>query len=90
MTVFRNEGQWDSSNVEFSDGRILSYDKVARTSAMRHIDYGLGVIDRRAFEVVPTAGSHDPGSVYQEMLRHGELAGSRSRSGFTRSAPRWA
>ena len=44
MTVFRNEGQWDTSNVEFRDGRILAYDKVARTPAMQYIDYGLGVL----------------------------------------------
>src|ERR1700722_9297284 len=25
MTVFRNEGKWDSSNVAFDDGRILAY-----------------------------------------------------------------
>ena len=31
MTVFRNEGRWDTSNVEFRDGRILAYDKVDRT-----------------------------------------------------------
>jgi NDP-sugar pyrophosphorylase family protein len=75
MTVFHNEGQWDTSNVEFRDGRLLAYDKVARTPAMRYIDYGLGVFDRRAFEVVPAAGPHDLSSVYQEMLRRGELAG---------------
>jgi NDP-sugar pyrophosphorylase family protein len=75
MTVFRNDGQWDTSNVEFRDGRILAYDKGARTPAMRHIDYGLGVFNRRAVEVVPEMGSCDLGLVYQEMLRQGELAG---------------
>jgi NDP-sugar pyrophosphorylase family protein len=74
MTVFANEGRWDTSNVEFRDGRILAYDKVDRTPAMRHIDYGLGVFDRRAFEVVPATGPHDLATVYQEMLRRGELA----------------
>jgi MurNAc alpha-1-phosphate uridylyltransferase len=43
MTVYRNEGLFDTSNVEFADGRIVTYDKKARTAAMRHIDYGLGV-----------------------------------------------
>jgi NDP-sugar pyrophosphorylase family protein len=75
MTVFRNEGRWDASNVEFRDGRILAYDKAARTPAMRHIDYGLGVLDRRAMEVVPEAGAFDLAAVYQELLRRGELAG---------------
>src|ERR1700674_1259850 len=41
MTVHRNEGRWDTSNVEFSEGVIRRYDKVVRTSAMLYIDYGL-------------------------------------------------
>jgi NDP-sugar pyrophosphorylase family protein len=75
MTVFRNEGQWDASNVEYRDGRILAYDKVARTPAMHYIDYGLGILERRAMEVVPETGACDLASLYQEMLRRGELAG---------------
>jgi NDP-sugar pyrophosphorylase family protein len=75
MTVFHNEGQWDTSNVEFRDGRIVAYDKAARTPAMHHIDYGLGVLDHRAFEVVPESGAFDLATVYREMLRRGELAG---------------
>jgi N-acetyl-alpha-D-muramate 1-phosphate uridylyltransferase len=75
MTVFRNEGQWDTSNVEFRDGRIVAYDKVARTPAMQYIDYGLSVWNRRAFDVVPESGSCDLAVVCQEMLRRGELAG---------------
>lgn len=75
MTVFRNEGRWDTSNVEFDGGRILAYDKVDRTPAMRYIDYGLGILDRRAMDVVPEAGACDLATVYQEMLRRGELAG---------------
>jgi NDP-sugar pyrophosphorylase family protein len=75
MSVFRNMGRWDTSNVEFRDGRILAYDRVARTPAMQYIDYGLGVWDQRAFDVVAETGSCDLAAVYQEMLRRGELAG---------------
>ncbi len=75
MTVFRNDGQWDTSNVEFRDGQILAYDKIARTAAMHYIDYGLGVWNRRAFGVVPETGSYNLAAVCQEMLRRGELAG---------------
>ena len=75
MTVFRNEGRWDTSNVEYRDGRILAYDKTARTPAMQYIDYGLGVLDRRAMEDVPESGCFDLAAVYREMLRRGELAG---------------
>jgi NDP-sugar pyrophosphorylase family protein len=75
MTVFCNQGQWDASNVEFRDGHILAYDKVHRTERMRHIDYGLGIFDRSAFDIVPQDGSFDLAVVYQEMLRRRELVG---------------
>ena len=58
MTVFQNEGHWDSSNVEFAAGRILAYDKKNPTPRMRSIDYGLGVFHRRAFaRIAPNSWS---------------------------------
>jgi NDP-sugar pyrophosphorylase family protein len=56
MTVFRNDGQWDKSNVEFSGGRILAYDKVTQSPAMQYIDYGLGILDQCALENVADSG----------------------------------
>jgi len=71
MTVFLNDGQWDASNVEFKEGRILAYSKKNRTSSMRYIDYGLGVFSAGAF--AGTAAT-DLADVYAELLRAGELA----------------
>ena len=34
MTVYRNENQWDRSNVQFENGRIVRYDKTAATAAI--------------------------------------------------------
>jgi NDP-sugar pyrophosphorylase family protein len=42
MTVFRNEGRWDDSNVVYRDGVVVKYDKRQRTADMSWIDYGLG------------------------------------------------
>ena len=85
MTVFRNEGRWDTSNVEFRDGRILAYDKAHARPAMRYIDYGLGILDRRAFDVVPESGLVTiwP-SVYQEMLSAGRARGVRGHGAVLR------
>ena len=52
MTVLRNQGQWDVSNVEFDGERIVSYDKRAPTRAMEWIDYGLGGLTVAALERV--------------------------------------
>src|ERR1700739_2744568 len=40
MTVYRNEGLYDASNVVFRDGAIVVYDKKARLPEMHHIEYG--------------------------------------------------
>jgi NDP-sugar pyrophosphorylase family protein len=74
MTVHCNEGRWDSSNVEFADNRILVYDKVNKSPAMQHIDYGLGAFRRRAFEEIPPGTFYDLATLYQELLQRGRLA----------------
>jgi NDP-sugar pyrophosphorylase family protein len=79
MTVFRNEGQWDTSNVEFEDGRILAYSKKNRTPRMRFIDYGLGVFRAEAFAVSQAA---DLADVYSSLLQAGELTGMEVEQRF--------
>ena len=70
MTVYRNQGRWDTSNVEFSGGSIVAYDKKNRTAGMQYIDYGLGVFKHEAFD-----GSHaDLAAVYADLLSTNQLA----------------
>ena len=40
MTVLRNQNQWDTSNVEFEDGRLIEYNKVAIKPKMNFIHIG--------------------------------------------------
>jgi len=82
MTVYRNEGQWDASNVEFDGARVVRYDKANRTPAMRHIDYGLGVLRREALAGVPADRPYDLAAVYQDLVRRGELAAWESPDRF--------
>ncbi|HTT66323.1 MAG TPA: nucleotidyltransferase family protein [Bryobacteraceae bacterium] len=79
MTVYRNEDRWDASNVEFTEGRIVAYDKKNRTARMRHIDYGLGVFSRAAFEDAPHA---DLADIYRGLLCRGQLAAFEVRERF--------
>jgi NDP-sugar pyrophosphorylase family protein len=75
MTVFRNDGQWDKSNIEFADGEIVRYDKRETTAAMRHIDYGLGCIRSEALAgFAPEGNRFDLALFYQSMLERRELA----------------
>jgi N-acetyl-alpha-D-muramate 1-phosphate uridylyltransferase len=82
MTVFKNDGQWDKSNVEFSNGRIIAYDKENQTPGMQYIDYGLGVFSCRAFEVVPEGQAYDLAYLYQRLSAGGELAACEVQERF--------
>jgi NDP-sugar pyrophosphorylase family protein len=75
MTVLCNDDQWDRSNVVFDNGRIMRYDKRRRTPDMRHIDYGLGVLQARALEAYPTGQALDLATVYQGLILQNQLAG---------------
>lgn len=74
MTVFCNDGRWDRSNVEYSEGRIWAYSKQNFTSQMRHIDYGLGVFKHSAFSTVPDHEPSDLTTLYRQLLELDQLA----------------
>lgn len=74
MTVYRNDGHWDPSNVEFADGCILAYGKQARTPRMHYIDYGLGVFRQSAFAGVPESSPSDLESLYRSLMQQDQLA----------------
>ena len=75
MTVYRNHGQFDASNVEMTAaGAIRVYDKKNRTPAMHHIDYGLGVFRASALQRVPPGAHFDLAELYRQLLADGELA----------------
>ena len=75
MTVFGNAGRWDTSNVEFADGRIVRYDKVDRTPSMQHIDYGLGVLEASVLAQYPNDRAFDLAELYRDLSRQGRIAG---------------
>ncbi len=82
MTVFRNEGAWDTSNVEFHDGELLRYDKRDRTSAMRHIDYGLSIFKASVFADHASGGKFDLADVQRDLVAQDRMAGYEVRERF--------
>ena len=75
MTVFLNNNQWDTSNVEFADGEIRNHDKVNRTAKMQYIDYGLGLFRAEAFADWPDDKPLDLADVYAALIKQGNVAG---------------
>lgn len=75
MTVFRNNNQWDRSNVLFKDGHIIHYDKKNETSDMQHIDYGLSILRAEVFEAYPADQPFDLSAIHQDLIARRQLAG---------------
>jgi NDP-sugar pyrophosphorylase family protein len=82
MTVFRNEGAWDTSNVEFSDAKLLRYDKRDRTPVMRHIDYGLSIFTAKVFADRAAGERFDLSDVQRDLVAQGRMAGYEVRERF--------
>jgi N-acetyl-alpha-D-muramate 1-phosphate uridylyltransferase len=75
MTLFRNEGRWDTSNVWFEEGAIRNYSKTNRTPEMKHIDYGLGILSANALVPRPQGQAFDLADIYRDLISRNELAG---------------
>jgi len=82
MTVYRNEGRYDTSNVVFHDGEITVYDKKHRLPEMRHIDYGLSLFKAAAFDSYSAGQPFDLAEVMSRLVREKQLAGYEVRERF--------
>lgn len=75
MTVLKNGNRWDKSNVLFSCGKLLEYNKQAPTEEMAYIDYGLGVLSAEVLLNYPEDQPFDLAEVYHRLSLDGRLAG---------------
>jgi len=72
MTVLRNEGRWDSSNVVYSDGLVTLYDKRSSAGGMLYIDYGLSALRR---SIIEESADTDLSTLFHRLSIAGRLAG---------------
>jgi NDP-sugar pyrophosphorylase family protein len=75
MTVYRNEGRYDTSNVVFRDGEIVVYNKKIKLPEMRHIDYGLSLFKSSVFDAYAANQVFDLAEVMGRLVREKQLAG---------------
>jgi NDP-sugar pyrophosphorylase family protein len=78
MTVFRNDGRWDASNVVLDGTGVRRYAKwlADPPPEMRWIDYGLLALRRRVIaERVPASQRFDLAPVCERLAAEGLLAG---------------
>ena len=85
MSVYLNDGQWERSNVVFSDGMVIRYEKGLTDipSEMRYVDYGLTVFRRSTIERwIPRDVVVDLADAFTALSAAGELAGYQAVGRF--------
>ena len=73
LTAYRNNGQWDQSNVLLREGRILKYDKKNPSPDMKHIDYGLSILKKSVVAGWPAGKAFDLADAYHELVERGQM-----------------
>ena len=74
MTVLRNDGRWDKSNVLFIKGQLIEYDKRSQRLDMKHIDFGVSILCRDVFGSYGGSKAFDLADVYRALSLTGRLA----------------
>ena len=82
MTVYQNNGAYDSSNVVLDRNHVLKYFKGNGNIEMTHIDYGLSIFKSSLFELYPMGYPLDLGDVCSNLSNSGLLAGHEVHERF--------
>jgi len=75
MTVFKNEGQWDSSNVIIENNSLVLYSKAHKNERMNYIDYGLGILSKKNFVGYMEKTTFDLAEIYNKLSLKRNLLG---------------
>ncbi len=85
MTVYLNDGEWERSNVVFSEGIVTRYEKglITFPSEMRYVDYGLSVFKRSTVDRwMPHDAVVDLSDTFTALSAAGDLAGYEAQGRF--------
>jgi MurNAc alpha-1-phosphate uridylyltransferase len=75
MTVYKNQNQFDKSNIDFSSGKVINYDKMDIKSSSNYIDYGLTYFNSSVFDQMPVGKAFDLSIVLKMLTQEKKLDG---------------
>jgi len=73
MSVFPNQGRWDSSNTKTDGAWVLAYEKGTTDPAFDHIDYGALALRRSLIEPLPTGQKLGLEEVQSRVAKMGRM-----------------
>ena len=82
LVVVRNDDRLQPSNTTVEGSRVTAYAKDAPPGTHAHLDYGLVLLRRRAFDGSPTAAAFDLGDVLRKLVEAKSLAAVEVEAAF--------
>ena len=86
LSVFKNDGLWDASNVLMKDGEIILFEKNHPDRdelGMNYIDYGISIVTKAAIlEHVPSGEKADLADVFHHLSLNGHLSAFEATQRF--------
>jgi NDP-sugar pyrophosphorylase family protein len=75
MAIYKNQNNYDKSNVQFSKDMPLKYSKKGKLDTMSYIDFGMNFFNRKAFENLELGRSFDLSEILEKLSDKNELEG---------------
>lgn len=75
MTILKNSNQWDKSNVSYSEGVLVAYNKEHPSPDMNYIDFGLGILSKKLFNSYEAGDKFDLSEIYRDLSNQSQLQG---------------
>ncbi len=82
MSVYENEGRWDTSNTQVTGELVARYEKGASDPALVFIDYGATALRREVIAALPEGQPRGLDQVQAVLARQGRLRAYRASDRF--------
>ncbi len=82
MAIFKNDGQWDASNVLSAGDWVVRYEKGTRDPAFDHIDYGATALRRDVVAALPESRPCGLDAVQRDLADRKRLRACKARERF--------
>jgi NDP-sugar pyrophosphorylase family protein len=82
MTILKNEGKWDLSNVSKVNDFEIYYDKKNRNKTMQYIDYGLSLVNKSIFNQYKNYPKFDLAELFTQLSINSKLSGYEVKERF--------
>ena len=81
IVIYRNNNEWDKSNIFVKKKKIVSYDKFNYNKSAKHIDYGLCILKREEFALT-NMEFFDLSYILSKLIKNNNIAGYEADKRF--------